>query len=348
MITRSKANYSSLKINDIINLQSTIGTVRRKKTRTKNDLNGGVGNGGVSNGGNGGNIGNPIGNVLLFDIESYKLKFKDTERWVPQEIAWGVYEYEETSKQYKLLIKNNYYVSEIWVSPIYRNQLVKKYKNSFIKHINNVQKKQYPMKTASGIISKMLDTIKMFDVKTIASFNINYDFSCLKNMSICFPNSENIEKTEFDSKYTNPFRIQHLQYLDIMHNAGILYIDYLIKEGFKDEKIYQNPETNRIKLKGRDNTSGIYSAEYIAHKFFQQQQPHTADEDVELEIKIINKMVSEYGINSIELNVMYSTGLYDLFANKIKTEYSDLLKIQKNLQNANQPQQTPSDCKINN
>ena len=310
MLTRSKVNYSGISMKDLVALMPS---ESRSNTRTKTR------NICLSNN-------TVLGNVMLFDIESYAINVKNPvsssilKKWIPHQIAWRVYD-----DNLKCVSKKNYYVSEIWVTPHYRSAIAKQYPHSFKKHLDKVTKNDYPMKSSKKIINKMLDIIEEFNVKTIMSYNIYSDFESLKDLVQYIPSKNELDNSLFDCKYSNPFRI-NINYCDLMHNVGLLYMDYLIDEGFKDEKIFRNAKTKKIKLTGRDNSIGVYSAEYVLRKFFNDKQPHTADGDVKLEIKLLKKMVDEFGEKELELNVMYPKKLYDQFASKIMNEHVQKVK----------------------
>lgn len=319
MLTRSKANYSGIAMKDFVALQPLQSTFRRRKTYKPVQTIKAVQHK---------NTKNVLGNILLFDIESYEINVKDpisdiiTKKWIPYQIAWGIY----SSNDMKSITKKNYYVSELWVNPTYRRNISDMYRDSFKKNLSRVKSSDYSMKSSHSIVNKMLETIQRYDVRTIASYNIHSDFSTLKDLVTYIPSRTKIDTRLFNCKYTNPFRIQGVNYCDLMHNAAILYMDYLIKEGLEDEKIFRNAKTKKIKLTGRNNSKSIYSAEYILKKFFNDKQPHTANGDVKLEMKMLKKMVEDFGQKELELNVMYPENLYHQFERKIINEHSQEVK----------------------
>jgi len=310
MLTRSKVDYSNIRIDDLIVWQPEIKSKRKISKYICASTNV-----------------NTLHTVMLFDLESYEIMVKDPntkkvfKKWIPHQIAWEIY---DAKKQDMIFLdKKNYYVSEMWINPIYRQEISDKYPESFKEHFSRISKSNYPMKSGWSILNQMVDDILKYNVKTMVSYNINTDFESLKDLRRYINSKEvTVNEKTFDCKYSNPFRFPGLNYCDLMHNIGVLYIDYLIKEGLKDEKIFRNASTKQIKLTGRDNTKSIYSAEYVLQKFFNDKQPHTADEDVKLEIKMLEKMIKDYGQESIELNVMYPNKLYYTFVDRILKNHS--------------------------
>ena len=327
MLTRSKVDYSGVCMKDFITLQPLLPSRKNAKN--------------IKNAKNTKDVKSAVRNIMLFDIESYKITVKNptsnviSEKWVPHQIAWGVYNWDEALKQLTCLSKKNYYVAEIWINPNYRKEVTKQYTQSFKQHLSQLTSSNYPMKSASSLINKMLKSITRYNIDTLAAYNIHGDFKSLKNLVQYITSTSKIKvnKMLFDLKYSNPFRMPGLNYCDLMHNTSILYMDYLIDEGFKDEKIFRNAKTKQIKLRGRDNTRSIYSAEYVLHKFFNDKQPHIANQDVKLEAKIMKKILKDFGGNGLELNVMYPDKLYNQFEQKIRNEHSQTAYLFK--QNAN-------------
>lgn len=310
MLTRSQINYSNIGIKDFYSFHKAPKVIHSKKKEVVVDN------------------ANEIETLLLFDIESYELKIKDGQspKWIPHQISWGIYQYNQETETLELHKKRNYYVSEIWVHPKFRSQIQTKFKQSYKRHLSNVTDTAYPLKPAYQVITQMLKDIERFQVSTLASYNIYGDFNALNNLVEYIPMTKNISEKVFNHKYSNPFRNPLLRYCDIMHNVSILYMDYLIQEGFKDEKIFRNAATKHIKLRGRNNSKSIYSAEYIIHKFFGKKQTHFADDDVDLEAEMLEKIIKDKGTNALEYNVMYPTKLYNRFSQEILEKHP--LKIQ--------------------
>ncbi len=268
-----------------------------------------------------------LGNILLFDVESYKFPVSNT--WIPHQIAWSIHKYDAQAKKLDCIEKRNYYVAELWIEPKYREEILSKYKHSNKNHLENLKTSDYPMKSSYGIMEQFLNDIRMHNVKTLASYNISSDFTSMKELVKALCANRPIDKAEFDVKYCNPFRFQHLNYVDLMHNVGTLYADYLIDEGFKCGKIFRNIATHNIKVSGRKlGGKSIYSAEFVLDKFFTAKQTHFADDDVKLEAQMLEKMLNDHGENGVELNVMYPEDLYlyKMFACKITEEYSSRIK----------------------
>lgn len=266
--------------------------------------------------------------IILFDIESLKVNVGQTSsgeniaKWIPHQIAWAVYD-----SKLESICEKNYYVAEMWVNSNYRRQISAQFKDSFKLHHQKVLSNNYPVKSASKIINKMLKCIQKYNVNIIASYNIHSDFVSLKNLvNDVISDKTNINNSQFNCKYSNPFRM-NIDYCDLMHNVGVFYIDYLIDEGLKDEKIFRDAGSrHRIKLTGRDASKGVYSAEYVLSKFFDLKQSHFAEEDVDFEMKLFRKMVDDFGLKDLELNVMYPDNLYNKFRDKILKEHSEKVK----------------------
>ena len=322
MLTRSQLNYRNINEKDFYMFHKNF-SINSKK-HTKNSKN-------TSNAPNAFQKKHDnTQNMLLFDIESFDLKIENKQRtrWIPHQISWGIYSYNDDTQKMEMYKKRNYYVSELWVHPTFRHQIETKFKKSYQRHMLEVSKSKYPLKNAHKIISQMLKDIERYDVTTLASYNISSDFKMLNNLveCVCQETNKTISSKVFDRRYSNPFRKESLRYCDLMHNVSILYMDYLIDEGFKDEKIFRNATTKQIKLRGRNNSKSIYSAEYILDKFFGEKQSHTANDDVDLEAKMLGKIIKEKGIKSLEFNVMYPVKLYTQFSQNILEKHSQKIK----------------------
>lgn len=312
MITRSKKDLTTTDIKELIN-ECPYYHHHNKTENVKSE-------GRVRNEEN-------VGNIIIFDTESYKLKIDmhTKDIWVPHQVAWGVYMYNKNTKTLKLKKKQNFYVSEIWIEKKFRNQMECRYQNSMNKHLKNLKTNEYPMSNAYNIIKQIINDIKIFDIKILSAYNIHYDFLMMRNLSRYISNNtKSIPTTEFNHKYTNPFRNPNLKYCDIMHNIGILYNDQLIQKGLADGIIFKDIQTKKIHLKNESSKS-IYAAEYLFKFFFNKIQTHSADDDVDLEVKLMQKIFNEFGVKAIELNVMYPTSMYKQFSEIVIQTYYDRL-----------------------
>lgn len=321
MQTRSKVSLQNISINELVKEPITKKTIpaiikRYKKllSNIKDDM-----------------LNKSSETFILFDIESFEVTINDNsdlKKWIPHQIAWGIYSYNPSSKTLDCKATKNYYVAELWIEEKYRNEIKHNFETACSTHLTAMKNTKYPIKSSINIIKEMIEDMKVHNVGLLAAYNISSDFKSLKLLYEKFSSNETfIDDKLFNIKYSNPFRLKSIDYIDLMHNSAILYMDYLITEGFTDKKIFRNGNTNYIKLKGRDDTKSIYSAEYIIGKFFSQKQLHLAHDDVKLESLLLEKMLNDHGIDAIEKNVMYPTDLYQEFSRKINENYGDKIEI---------------------
>lgn len=285
---------------------------------------------------------------LLFDLESFQFNLNMTDKeidketnikndikndikneplWTPHQFAWSIFKVLNGTEIIPILNKN-YYVSEIWIDQYFRQEMLTSSKNAMKIHLEQMKRTQYPMKRSIDILKDMINDIEEFNVSILCGYNITSDFKAIKTLYNTFSNpisNDIIEESLFSINRINPFKIS-VDYLDLMTNTSMLYMDYLIEEGLKDEKIFRNAKTKRIKLRGRDDTKSIYSAEYIVKKFFDLKQTHYASDDVDVESKLLNKLLHEKGFKQLELNDTYSNDLYRLFSDKITNDYKEQIK----------------------
>lgn len=277
-------------------------------------------------------------NILLFDLESFKLsdnfiknsfnlnsfnsnslnsKTNDVEKWLPHQFAWTIYKYCFSKKKLTPILERNYYVSEFWIDPLYRDEMAQTSNQSILNHLNELKKSRYPMKCGLDIIHEMNTNIKEYNIEYICAYNIASDFQAIKNLH------RHLNLNSFDSNSINPF---DTNYVDLMHNVTTMYKDYLIEEGFKDGKIFRNAKTKRIKLRGRDNTKSIYSVEYIAKKFFDKKQLHFASDDVLIEGMLLQKIIRDHGYYKLKQNSTYPSDIYRMFLQRIIENYHNKIE----------------------
>lgn len=238
-----------------------------------------------------------IRSVLIFDTESFKVR---NDYWIPYQIAWGIYKWDSDSRKLSIVDSSMFYINNTINNPIYQKYLPEKILTQTNKRV---------FTSIDNVLSKLDNDITNFNIDTISAYNINYDFKIIQELletSRVHDKRDVLYKNFSGEKhFINPFRNQNIKYLDLMHTMLRFYIHDLIKLGLKDGSVWNCIETNRLRVTKTPRSSGIYSLEYILNNLFSIHQTHHANDDVEHEALLLEKILKDHGDHSLEYNVCY-------------------------------------------
>lgn len=238
---------------------------------------------------------------LLFDTESFKFQFSNSKNKIllPLQFAYGVYNW--TGTELDCLARSTMYLSEIITSSRCRKSLKKQSERCFKRHEENMKSANYPLVTAAQLFNRLHDVIITHNVDTIVAYNISWDFESLRNVMSLF----NVEHDSFCSQSNNPFNPMRLHYLDLMHQTVKLYGRELIKNGIQDGTVHRAQTSKRIMLR-RGFGKSVFSAQYVLQLFFNVSQKHLAQDDVDDEALLLEKILQDFnGADKLELNICY-------------------------------------------
>lgn len=261
-----------------------------------------------------------MGNVLVFDTETFKMK----SEWLCHQIAWGIYKWDVETKKLILLSNSMYHINEYFTLSKYRSYISE---NTIKIH----QERGFNKASVVDVLKRMDEDLTKFKVETVAAYNIDHDFDVIRklmkltgamsnqNHSV-YPRFVNLA---YNMSLYNPFRNANIKYMDLMHVATNLYIDDLIKKGIKDGSVWYCIETKQLRTTPYKGKRGIYSAEYILREYCGIRQTHFADDDVRDEAVLLEKILQEFGEDKIEYNVFYPPKLINriekyIIDNKLK------------------------------
>lgn len=262
--------------------------------------------------------------VLMFDTESFKVRDNNEiegDSWKPYQIAWGIYNYNYKTKELEELRFNTFYVKETLKDSRYHKYRPQKIldieDNVYLTYVN-----------ASKILSKLDKDISELNVDTVAAYNISYDFGVLQKLIKLTPNFKGLKLKHLidNDTFTNP--IIHIRYIDLMYQSIRLYKEKLLDLGLKDDYVWyrQKKDFSVLKVKKSSSTKGIYSLEFILKKFFNIEQTHTAHDDVQDQILLLQQMLKDFDVDDLEYNMCYITSVMNYLHTFIqKTKYKNLI-----------------------
>ena len=220
-------------------------------------------------------------------MNTYKICVLDTEAFtgVPIQVAWNIYEINETLRSLTLVSKHMCYISEMWVLSSSRQSLKEnKYftEKTLERHELHLQVTGFPLKSASSFLQDLQNSLG--ECEYVAAFNFSWDFEAIAGLiskfNVCTPNG---------TLMTNP--LGSCKPLCIMEMVYAAFDIELIVSGVTDGII------DTMGRKRNDQRKSIYNADYMAKVLLHQQFPqkHIADDDVIMEASLIEKCLQKTG-----------------------------------------------------
>lgn len=239
---------------------------------------------------------------LVLDTESYQIESElGSKTIVPLQVAWGVYKWNENSLRLDLISKNTCYITEIMCIGRFRDAIKSVSERSYLKHEANMKTKGYPLLAVKDLLKVLHETITENCVSTIVGYNVSWDFAALANLIQLF----GVEHPSFDCRCNNPFNPLRIRHLDLMHEMIKKYGRHLVHLGIKDGSVHKDPHNKTWLRKNTKYSKTIYSAEYVLEHLFGISQQHLADDDVEHEALILERVIQQFGVASLEYGILY-------------------------------------------
>lgn len=245
---------------------------------------------------------------LVLDTESYRVSTElGSQSLIPLQVAWAVCRWNKQLKKLETLKRVICYVSEVICTSRLRDAIRSISERNFLKHEAKLQSTKYPMLSIKKIFEGLLRYIRKFKVKTLAAYNISWDFEALRNLLRLFYPGANHNcpvLSSFSSECDNPFNLFRISHVDLMHEVVKKYGDQLVESGVKDGTISR--KNGKVMLrKDKLYSKTVFSAEYVLHDFFNVSQRHLADDDVEHERLLLEKCLCDFGADRLEYGVLY-------------------------------------------
>jgi len=245
---------------------------------------------------------------LVLDTESYRVSTElGSHTVLPLQVAWAVCKWNKQLKKLETLKRVICYVSEIICTSRLRDAIRGISERTFLKHEAKLQSTKYPMLSIKKIFDGLKRYIEKFKVKTLAAYNISWDFEALRNLLKLFYRDSNKNcpiLSSFAPQCDNPFNLFKIQYVDLMHEVVKKYGNQLIQSGIKDGTVCRSKGRIMIR-KDVQYSKSVFSAEYVLHDFFNVSQRHLADEDVEHERLLLEKCLCDFGVDHLEYGILY-------------------------------------------
>ena len=238
---------------------------------------------------------------LVLDTESYQIESElGSKTIVPLQVAWGIYKWNPYTLRLDLITKNTCYITEIMCIGRFRDAIKKVSERSYLKHEANLKTKGYPLLAVKDLLKVLDETIQSYCVTTLVGYNISWDFDALGNLIRLF----GVEHASFDCRCDNPFNPLKIMHVDLMHEMVKKYGRRLVQLGIKDGSVSKDPHKTWLR-KNTKYSKTIYSAEFVLQHLFGISQQHLADDDVEHEALMLEKIIQEFGESSLECGIMY-------------------------------------------
>ncbi len=240
--------------------------------------------------------------IMIIDTESFKIMIPNKSIHpilLPIQIACNVYMWDTTVNRLIEISTFNAYIYEtLSISDI--DTFIKG--NGLKKHKENMEINNVELMSADFVIRYIQDLIEKYSVSTVVGYNISWDFMSIKNM-IAFLCTQ-YDNQFYDAACDNPFNPADLTYIDLMHEVVKKYGEQLTHQGLHDGTIhYASSNSNKLQLK--KNYRSIYCAQYVLFHFFGVEQEHLAQKDVHHEALLLEKILGEFGLHKIEMNICY-------------------------------------------
>jgi len=249
--------------------------------------------------------------MLLLDTESFCFEMTEGETLLPLQLAWGIYEWNDETRELVQVSQRTIYVSELMCISTYRNAVKAVSENCFRRHEEKLKEVDFPLMTALQVLETLQNDVVEYNVDTVVGYNLSWDFTAIGQLvRTFFPgksrNSGCPILDSFDGEADNPFNPMGLRYLDLMHVVVKSYGEHLVVQGIRDGTVHRAQNSNRIMLrKNRRYCKSIYSAEYVLNHFFGVTQNHLADDDVRYEALLLEKSICDIGLQALEYNILY-------------------------------------------
>lgn len=265
---------------------------------------------------------------LVLDTESYRVSTElGSQTLIPLQVAWAVCRWNAQLKKLETLKRVICYVSEVICTSRLRDAIRGISERNFLKHEAKLQSTKYPMLSIKKIFDGLKRCIYKFKVKTLAAYNISWDFEALRNLlRLYYPgsNQDCPVLSCFSSRCDNPFNFFKIRHVDLMHEVVKKYGDQLIESGIKDGTISR--KNNKVILrKDVPYSKTVFSAEYVLHDFFNVSQRHLADDDVEHERLLLEKCLCDFGLDNLEYGILYpQSSSYQIMIRKATRALKDV------------------------
>lgn len=264
-----------------------------------------------------------VGRFLLLDVEATRIQTDGTEvRLLPVQVAWNTYDWYEGTRRLVPGETTVAYVSELVCQQRFREQLIPGWLS---KHEREMQRHGFPMRSAAQVLEQLVARLTQ-ERRVLVAYNASWDLRALGDLARTFAPQVADVRPDAD----NPFHRLGVRCLDLMRATVKCFGRELVASGIADGTIARSG-SGAIRMKS-DRERSVYNAAYVLRTFFNLQQEHLADKDVEHEALLLGRLLTHRGLHNVELGSMEPQ----------ETSYQIIERLARESLRAHKPERRPN------